>query len=462
MKRKESIDPARRLIELAGPRPRVVLAFSGGVDSTVLAHALQRARRKLGGLRLVHVDHGLQPGSAGWARHCARIARGWSVPFTSLRARIEKRRGASPEAAAREARYALLAAAMQSGELLVTAQHRDDQVETLLLQLFRGAGVAGLAAMPEFAAFGPGRIARPLLALARADLEAYARAHRLQWVEDPSNELTRFGRNFLRHRILPAIRERWQGVDAAIARSARHMAEADLLLGAVARRDLAVVVDGRGVSVVGLRSLPAARRRNALRAYIAGTGVDAPSNAKMLEIVGPLLSARADAQPEVRWDGHVLRRRAGRLELHVTSQAGAATSAENLQKSWDWDAQRQLLVNVRDTLCLRGDAAGPIDLDRLPKLLHVRAREGGETIRPGARARTRSLKKLLQGVKLSAEERARMPLLFDGEGPKAALLAAGDRWIDASIGATVKSRRRARLIWKKSVSRSPASNKTEK
>ncbi len=448
MKRAALIEPARSLIELAGPRPRVVVAFSGGVDSTVLAHALVRARRKLGGLRLVHVDHGLQAASAQWSEHCGRLARAWKVPFAVLRANIERVRGASPEAAARAARYALLAAAMEPGELLVTAQHRDDQVETLLLQLFRGAGVAGLAAMPAIAKFGPGRIARPLLEVARSQIEAYARAQRLRWVEDPSNELTRFGRNFLRHRVLPAIRERWKGVDAAIARSARHMAEADELLRAVATRDLNAVADGNGLSVAALRALPPARRRNALKVFIARAGAEVPSSARMVEIAGALLVARADAQPEVRWDGCTLRRRAGRIELRVNSEPGVERRFESSRKSWSWDAQREFIVNgAGETLRLIDDDAGQIDLDRLPAQLALRARRGGETIRPGTRARTHALKKLMQAARVSLDERARMPLLFAGEGSRARLVAAGDRWIDASIAATVKSQRRARLVW---------------
>src|SRR6185295_15140585 len=138
----------------------------------------------------------LQPASAAWSAHCRRLARAWKVPFDSLTADIARKPGASLEAAAREARYALLARAMLPGEVLVTAQHRDDQAETLLLQLFRGAGVAGLAAMPPVAPFGPGRIARPLLDEPRANLERYARRHDLAWIEDPSNVETRFARNF--------------------------------------------------------------------------------------------------------------------------------------------------------------------------------------------------------------------------------------------------------------------------
>ena len=223
-------DPAASLLELTGPTPRVAVAFSGGVDSTVLAYALVKQRRRLGGLRLIHVDHGLQAASGAWSKHCAKQARAWRVPFVSLRVNVPHRRGESPEAAARTARYAALADAMKPGEVLVTAQHLNDQAETLLLQLFRGAGVAGLAAMPARARFGPGHIVRPLLGVSRDEIARYAEVHRLRWVEDPTNVETHFARNFLRVKVMPLIRQQWSGAEEAIARSARHMAEAGRLL----------------------------------------------------------------------------------------------------------------------------------------------------------------------------------------------------------------------------------------
>jgi tRNA(Ile)-lysidine synthase len=442
MKRRGAFHPEKTLLALTGAKPRLAIAFSGGVDSTVLAHALIRAQRSFAGLRLLHVDHGLQSASASWAAHCARMARTWRVPFVALRADIRKVRGASPEAAARDARYALLARAMEAGEVLVTAQHRDDQVETFLLQLFRGAGVAGLAAMPALAPFAPGRIARPLLDTPRAQLLDYAKAHRLHWVDDPSNEQTVFGRNFLRHRVMPAIRERWPGVDSAIARSAAHMADAHHLLSSQAARDLAAAADGDGLNVAALRALPVARRRNLLRAFVTRAGLEPPQANWLREIVGPMLAARADSQPEIELNGGVLRRRAGRLELQVGSRGRAVSRIESASKSWRWKDQRELIVNdAGDSLRLVDDAAGPLDLDQLPATLTLAPRRGGESLRPGPRARTQSLKSLLQAAKIPLDERTRLPLLFLGDR----LIAAGDRWVDASVAATVKSRRRARL-----------------
>jgi tRNA(Ile)-lysidine synthase len=435
------IDPVAKLLELAGPKPRIVLAFSGGVDSTLLAHLLVKQRRKLGGLRLLHVDHGLQPASAEWSRHCARMARAWRVPFVSLRATIERRKGESPEAAARDARYALLASAMQTGEVLVTAQHRDDQAETLLLQLFRGAGVSGLASMPGIAAFDPGFIARPMLPWSRAGIEILARKARLRWIEDPSNADTRYSRNFVRRQLMPLIREHWPGADKALARSALHMAEAARLLSERAAQDLAGLADGAGLSVSALRALPLARRRNALRGFIARAGAEMPEASRLQEMSGPLLEARADAQPEVRWSNVRLTRSAGRLDLHKAQEA----RNEFVAKSWHWHDDRRLVL-VRDaTLALVDDVSGPIDLARLPRVLELRARSGGEGLRLSDKARMQTLKALLQKARIPVRERAQLPLLFHGDR----LIAVADRWIDASIAATVKSRRRARLQWRR-------------
>jgi tRNA(Ile)-lysidine synthase len=221
------------------------------------------------------------------------------------------------------------------------------------------------------------------------------------------------------------------------------MAEAAALLEELARGDLDAATDGAGLSVARLRALPAARRRNALRAFIARAGVDAPDTSRLREIAGPLLAARADAQPEVRWRGASMRRRDGRLELQVKAQDPEPSRPESSAKSWNWKKQCQCLLSGGGRLALIEDRSGPIDLDRVPPVVQLKSRRGGESLRPGLRARTQKLKSLLQAARLTVEERAHLPLLFSGDR----LIAAGDRWIDASIAANDKSRRRARLVW---------------
>jgi tRNA(Ile)-lysidine synthase len=176
-----------------------------------------------------------------------------------------------------------------------------------------------------------------------------------------------------------------------------------------------------------------------LRTFIAGAGLELPEASRLREMSGPLLEARADAQPEVRWANLRIMRRGGRLQLETTRER----PPENSAKSWSCHEQRRLILEDGSALEIVDDRAGAIDLDRLPLTLEVRPRSGGERLRPGPRARTQTLKKLLQAAKLPVETRARLPLLFSGDR----LIAAGDRWIDASISANVKSRRRARLRW---------------
>ena len=206
------------------------VAFSGGADSTALLAALRALRHQPRALRAVHVDHGLHPDSRSWGERALEVARALSVPCEVLEARVTRTRGESPEARARAARYRLLAGTLRPGEVLLTAHHEDDQLETVLLMLLRGAGVAGLAAMPALAPFARGLLARPLLTRSRAELVAFVRQAGLPYVEDPSNRDEAPDRNFLRWRVLPVVRERWPGVAATVGRTARHAAEAQQLL----------------------------------------------------------------------------------------------------------------------------------------------------------------------------------------------------------------------------------------
>jgi len=296
---------AARIAALAPGYPDVSLcvALSGGVDSTALLAALATGRAKSVRLRALHVDHGLQPASKQWAQHCRSLARRLRVPLKVLTTKVERQRGESLEAAAREARYRLLAGVLQPGEILLTGHHSDDQLETVLLQLFRGSGLPGLAGMPAIAPFAKGWLARPLLSRSRAELEAWARHQGLNWVDDDSNADERLDRNYLRLRVLPLIRERWPGAATAVSRSARHAAEAQALLDLLARVDVERACYGELLSVKSLRALPPDRRRNALRFWITSAGYLAPDTRRLEEIASALLDARPDANPFVEWGG---------------------------------------------------------------------------------------------------------------------------------------------------------------
>ena len=439
---------AARLAALLPDYPDVSLcvALSGGVDSVaLLAAAAQLPKAKVRALRAIHVHHGLHPNADSWTRHCRKLAAQFDVPLEVVRVKVAPVPGDSLEAAARDARYAALAERLKPSEVLLTAHHQDDQLETVFLQLLRGTGVAGLSAMPEVASFAQGHLVRPLLTRARAELEAWARHENLVWIEDDTNANEQFDRNFLRRSVLPIIRSRWPGAAGAVSRTARHAAEAQRLLDSLALADVERASIGTALSVPQLRALDDDRRRNALRFWITRAGFRAPDTRKLEEIAGPMLEARADANPAVRWDDATVERHADFLSIRPTAAQASARAGGDVE--WQWSVSPRIeLAAFGGTVTIQPDPHGPLDLDALPPMLVVRSRRGGEVLRPGARSPTRKLKALLQEARIPPRERGRLPLLYAGDR----LVAVAGRWLDASVQASAKSRRRARLRFTRS------------
>lgn len=438
-----------RLARLLPGFPDVPLcvALSGGVDSTALLAALAAARHDGLRLRAAHVNHGLHPNASRWSAHCRKLARHLDIPLRVITVAVRRERGASLEEAARTARYCCLAEHLQRGEALLTAHTEDDQLETVLLQLFRGCGLAGLAAMPPVAAFGAGWLVRPLLGCSRRQLESWVRARGLAWVEDDTNLDERFDRNYLRRRVLPPVRERWPGVASAVARSARHAAEAQGLLTTLARADLERASDGAALSAKALRALAPDRRRNLLRLWIASSGRAVPDTRRLEEIAGPLIDARPDAHPRVVWGDAAVERHADLLSIAdrdamLDSQGSAPESAA---LEWQWRRSARCALPGGGALELVPASRGPIDLDALPERLAVRRRQGGERLRARRGGPRRALKSLLQEARVPLAERARLPLIFAA----GRLIAAADLWIDESVRATPEAPHRARLVWRK-------------
>lgn len=415
------------------------VAFSGGDDSTALLTLLADTPAVRARLRAVHIDHGLHPDSRSWARACRARCRLLQVPLVVRRLRLVRAKGQSLEAVARAGRYAALAAALRPGELLLTAHHLEDQLETVLLQLLRGAGLPGLAAMPPVAPLGAGLLVRPLLGVARAQLRAVVQARGLRCLEDPSNADETFDRNYLRRQVLPLVVNRWPGAVRTVARSARHIGAAQDLLDRLARTDLARAADGAALSVAALRALPLERRRNALRFWISQSGRAAPDAARLEEIAVTLLAARAGANPVVSWGLTTVQRHAGQLTLDTLRPVLAG-----YELTWHPHRTPRLTLPAGcGRLELVPAAHGLIDATALPMQLTVRTRRGGERLRPRSGGPSRSLKSLLQSEGISLIERQTVPLLFTGE----TLVAAGDLWVDARWQPGAQTAKRMRLIW---------------
>lgn len=410
------------------PDAPLCVGYSGGLDSTVLLHLLATSRD--GGLRAIHVHHGLHADADAWTRHCEATCATLDVPLTVVRVSVVPE-GEGLEAAARAARHAAFAQAMAPGDVLVLAHHRDDQAETFLLRALRAAGPDGLAAMRRWREFAPGRLWRPLLANGRDELLAYARRHRLQWIDDPSNADPAFDRNFLRQHVLPLLRERWPYASDALAQSAALSGQTVELLtpsDALAFASVATA-DPHCLSRTRLLALPAARRARVLRHWIAALGLPPLPGNGMARIEGEVLAARADAESEFRWGDAVVR--SWRDLLHADRVRPA------LPTDWraDWDASAPLALPDGDALALEGATL------EAPCIVH--ARQGGERITLPGRAHSHALKHVLQELGVPVWERARLPLLSDAAGQ---LLAAGDLAYSAPFDAWLRERG-ARLVW---------------
>ncbi|WNZ79564.1 tRNA lysidine(34) synthetase TilS [Pseudomonas sp. P105] len=416
--------PTRLLTQLSPWRNAVTwrIAFSGGLDSTVLLHLLASLSKTqtLPPLRAVHVHHGLQAVADAWPDHCRSVCKALGVPLEVVN--VQVRAGASVERAAREARYAAFVALLHSNEVLLTGQHRDDQAETLLFRLLRGAGVRGLSAMPRQRPLGQGYLLRPLLDVSRAELEAYATQQGLNWIEDPSNDDHRYARNFLRQRVFPVLTEQWPQASTTLARSAAHLSEAQGLLDDLARIDLDRAITPcafdwlglRSLELAPLRALSPARQRNALSHWLVSMTTLPDSD--HWSGWDSLRDAADDARPIWRLAGGELHRAGGRVwwlsDRWLRPAAGPV--------EWTLTAQALTLPD-NGTVALDGKMPdGP---------LCVRYRQGGEAMMLPGRGH-RDLKRLLNERGVPAFARGRLPLLYRDEQ---LLAVAGLPGLDSGI-----------------------------
>lgn len=403
---------------------RFWLAYSGGCDSHALLHAAAQLRRRgeLPTVHAVHVDHGLQAASAEWARHCAAVCAELEIPFTLVKIDARAAMGESPEAAARHARYRAFAGLMEERDCLLTAHHQDDQAETLLLQLLRGGGPHGLAAMPDVCAFAAGRHARPLLAFPRRELRRYAQRHALRWIDDPSNLDSGFDRNYLRNSVMPALRERWPAVSRVLSRGAGHQAEAAQLLDGLAAEDLhRCEAPDHTLCIGALMALDAARQRNVLRYWLKGLGFKLPDSVRLSQVQRQVLSA-PDRSPQVEWDGVVVRRY--RDHLYAAAPQPRVDSHTVLA----WDLRRALpLPDGSRLVAVPSQGKGIKSALCWERTVTVRYRRGGEVCHIAGRGVTRPLKKMLQEAGVPPWERQRIPLIYVGEQ----LAAVAGHWLCA-------------------------------
>ena len=397
------------LAQRLSPHRQFLVAFSGGLDSTVLLHQLVcwRQQEPSISLRAVHIHHGISQNADSWVAHCQRLCTQWQVPLVVERVTLVQN-GLGLEAEARTARYQAFREALIPGEVLLTAQHLDDQSETLLLALKRGSGPAGLSAMPTYAAFGDTQLIRPLLHETRAALQHWAQTHALTWIEDESNQDDAYDRNFLRLRVLPLLNARWPHFAEASARSAALCAEQEQLLDELLADELARLrTDAGTLTIEPMMTMSAPKRAAILRRWLAWHGAPMPSRETIARVWQEVALAREDATPCLRLGNFEVRRYQQQL-WWVKALEGQTESV------LEWADRTMPLVlpgELGQLHCAAGGDIRPPRADELvsvrfkaPGMLHIVGRHGG-----------RKLKKIWQELGVPPWLRDTTPLLFYGE-----------------------------------------------
>jgi tRNA(Ile)-lysidine synthase len=408
-----------QIAPLLPARSSILIGLSGGLDSVVLLHLLHTlAARFSWQLSALHVHHGISRNADEWARFCADLCSRHHVPLLVEHVDIAPLRAHGIEAAARKLRHA--AFDRQSHDFVALAHHADDQAETLLLQLLRGAGVRGASAMPLLAErSGSPDILRPLLHFSRQEIMDYAVAHDLQWIEDESNADESYPRNFLRHRLLPLLSERFPAYRDTLTRSAEHFAEASKLLEELARQDGAEGIHTDTLDVAALQVLSPARAKNLLRYFLHRVGAPMPQAVQLDDMLRQLCTSRKDAAVCVNYgDWQVRRYRGNVYALHALAEVDRSTVL-----TWHGEAELKwpalnARVHFDSGRHSQGEVMQPFGIS-LEKLQHspvtLQVRHGGETLRPHPDAAKRSLKNLLQEHHIPPWRRDRLPLLYCGD-----------------------------------------------
>ena len=405
--------------------PHIYIGYSGGIDSHVLLHLCASMAHLKEKITAVYVHHGLQLEADAWAEHCKKTATDLGVDFKVIRVDAIAGQGESPEEVARNARYTALRTLIETDDLLLVAQHREDQLETVLLQLFRGSGLSGLSAMPAFMNFGKGVLLRPLLDTPKIAVEDYAKLHTLSWIEDPSNQSNNFNRNFLRNAIVPLLKQRWPACDKTVARSAGHCAEAQLLLSEQTKKLFLPIFNvlDETLSISKLIAYSLTQQRLVIREWFQMLNLKMPSQAFIERIQSDVISARPDSDPLLSGKGYCIRRY--RDKLYCLKVAGAEKIVASI-----WPKMQTLFsFSAGQALYFMPSSAG-ICYDKWQKsTVVVKARSGGEKISLPGRKGHHDLKQLFQEASVAPWERAGIPLIYLDDK----LAVVGDLWISADF-----------------------------
>ena len=399
------------------------VAFSGGADSTTLLHAMTRISGELGTeVRAIHINHGIHSHADDWQTHCERHCHELGITLVQKTVDVEIAARQSPEAQARSARYSAMLAAVNDNDMLLTAHHADDQAETMILNLMRGAGVDGLAAMQPIRAAGAAWLGRPLLNWRRQQLRRYLAEENIEFVDDPSNDDRSIRRNFVRHEILPRLEQMWPASTGQLNKSAAHVRSASMILKSLASADLGICQGAYSyeINLHRLRGFDLDRQALIIRQWAREHGLHTPDQRQMSELLRQLANARVENALCMEWPGVQVH--------HYRSSLYIMPALPEVLEGWqmEWTGQNSItLPAASGELSLQGGNGSPFA--EMP--LQVHARGGSERLLPVGQAHHKSLKQLFQAAGIPPWLRSRIPLLSrNGE-----CLAVGDIWLDQAF-----------------------------
>ncbi len=389
------------------------VALSGGLDSCVLLYLFYLNKKRINQkVQVVYVDHQLQKLSQDWDVFCKALCQDYGFDYQCLKITGSCPKEMSVEEWAREERYKLISDEMEQDDILFTAHHQDDQMETFFLQMLRGSGPRGLVAMPVHKVFFCGYHIRPFLDCSRNDLQLYAKKNGLKYINDPSNEDVRFNRNYLRNKLLPLIKERWPGYKEAVSRLIKHQQEVKLLLDEVADQDLvqALLESSSGIDMKKIEALSISRKKNLIAYWLKQQGLNQPNAKHMEQLINDIFGAAEDKNPCVNWEGVEVRRYRNILYALKPLQE------HNPLETYQWNLNQSLLL---DDDCLsagliKGQGIAKKHLDN--DVVEVRFRQGGEKIRPYNQKVSKTVKQIFQEKGVLPWYRDRIPLVYvDGQ-----------------------------------------------
>ena len=425
-KTSSALDIIERQIKPLLPN-KFCIAFSGGMDSTVLLHVMKNIIDEKSQIRAIHINHNIVDNSKVWTRTCKSICKNFGIDIEIISLEVTHN-GYGLEAAARDERYEKLKEKLYKNEYLLTAHHEEDQMETVFLRMARGTGLDGLQGINEKYSFGEGIIFRPMLEVSKTSVMDYAKEHQLKWVEDSSNQDTHFDRNFLRKKIIPQFRERWPSIASSVSRLSQLSAQNIKILNQIAEEDIGPIANMNELPLAKLLDKSFERANNMLRYIILANGMSIPSMKTLQDGLKEMLDPETD-KSVIAWKDYCIRKY--KNHLYFLSNSDLEPNKVDVRIPWEIGKTVNLGENIGtiEATFIHGDG---LSIEKCKNKLTISYRQGGELIKPIGHRINKSLKNLFQENQILPWMRDKIPLIYYQDE----LVSVADLWFNQNYVAS--------------------------